>query len=153
MRTFFYTLLCCLLLSKGGLQAQNLIADPGFEVWDGTVGSPPETTAPLTHWYNANGTPDHHHVDNPPGNNLTSLEPCATGQGFTNCGFPYDGGGVLGCWKGNGLDGTREWAGTILTEPMVPGACYQISFWIQNKEDKPTALYETNQWGLFCPDL
>lgn len=129
--------------------SQNLIPDPGFELWDGTVGSPPNTMAPLDHWYNANGTPDHHHQQNPPGSNLTSLEPCPAGNGQTQCGFPYQGEGVLGCWKGNGDDGTREWAGTQLTEPMVAGDCYKVSFWVQSKEDNPNFFMATNQWGLF----
>ena len=38
--------------------AQNLIPDPGFEDWDGTIGENPNTLGGLTHWYNANGTPE-----------------------------------------------------------------------------------------------
>ncbi len=131
------------------VQGQNLIPDPGFEIWDGTVGNPPNTMAPLTFWYNANGTPDHHHVDNAAGSNLTSLLPCPTGNGNTECGMPHSGKGVLGCWKGNGTDGTKEWAGTQLLEPLVPGACYKVSYWVQNKEDNPNFLMLTNQWGIF----
>ncbi len=130
-------------------QAQNLIADPGFEDWDGTVGNPPNTMAPLTYWYNANGTPDHHHEDNPAGSNLTSLLPCPTGNGNTECGVPHSGKGVLGCWKGNGPDGSKEWAGTELLQPMIPGACYKVSYWVQNKEDNPNFIMLTNQWGIF----
>lgn len=131
------------------LHGQSLIADPGFEVWDGAVGTSPNTLQPLTHWYNANGTPDHHHQLNPPGSNLTSLEPCPTGQGQTQCGTPFAGQGVLGCWKGNGVDGTREWAGTKLLQPMVAGGCYRIAYEVQNKEDHPNFYMATNQWGLF----
>lgn len=129
--------------------AQNLIPDSGFELWDGSVGNPPNTMAPLTHWYNANGTPDHHHQLNPSGNNLTSLDPCPTGSGDTWCGYPYQGQAVLGCYKGNGPDGVKEWAGTQMTEPMIPGDCYKVSFWIQSKYDDPAFLMETNQWGIF----
>ena len=129
--------------------AQNLVPDPGFEIWNGMAGTVPATLAPLTFWYNANGTADHHHQQNPPGSNLTSLQPCPTGQGSTDCGFPYEGQGVLGCWKGNGIDGTREWGGIKLTEPMVAGGCYKVSFRVQNKKDNPNFLMETNQWGIF----
>lgn len=129
--------------------AQNLIADPGFEDWDGMVGNVPNTLSPLTFWYNANGTPDHHHQDNPAGSNLTSLLPCPTGNGNTECGTPHSGKGVLGCWKGNGPDGTKEWAGTELLEPLVAGGCYRVSYWVQNKEDNPNFLMLTNQWGIF----
>jgi gliding motility-associated-like protein len=130
-------------------RSQNLVPDPGFEIWNGTTGSPPNTLSPLTHWYNANGTADHHHQQNPPGSNLTSLLPCPTGNGNTECGEPYEGMGVLGCWKANGSDGTREWGATRLTEPLVPGACYRVSFWVQNKEDHPDFFMATSQWGLF----
>lgn len=128
---------------------QNLIADPGFELWSGVFPSSPNTLSTLTYWYNSNGTSDYHHQMNPPGSNLTSLEDCPTGQGQTQCGVPYEGQGVLGCWKGNGDDGPREWAGIQLSESMVAGACYEISFWIQNKEDDPNDEYKSNQWGLF----
>ncbi|MCB9278246.1 MAG: gliding motility-associated C-terminal domain-containing protein [Lewinellaceae bacterium] len=137
------------LLSGGQAYSQNLIADPGIEIWDGTTGTSPHTLGSLQHWYEANGTPDYHNTDIMSGSNLTGLQPCPTGEGNTWCGYPHEGKGVLGCWKGNGPDGTREWAGTRLLSPMVPGDCYEISFWIQNKKDNPAALYETNQWGMF----
>lgn len=133
----------------GTVKAQNLIPDPGFEIWDGTIGPNPNTMGGLDFWFNVNGTTDHHHQLNPPGSNLTSLEDCPTGQGSTWCGVPYEGQGVLGAWKGNGPDGTREWAGVELSEPMVAGGCYEISFWIQNKRDKPDQPLVTNQWGMF----
>jgi gliding motility-associated-like protein len=130
--------------------AQNLIPDPGFEIWDGTIGPKSKYNGgALTHWYNANGTPDHHHELNPPGDNLTSLTDCPTGNGNTDCGEAYEGQGVLGCWKGNGPDGSREWAGIQLSEPMVAGVCYEISFWIQNKEDELDYQFVSNQWGMY----
>ncbi len=72
-----------LLLNHEIIHAQNLIIDSSFEEWNNTTGSPPNTMSPLTYWYNANGTPDHHHQQNPPGSNLTSLEPCPAGNGQT----------------------------------------------------------------------
>lgn len=142
----------CFLLSLNSfceIQAQNLIPDPGFEIWDGSIGQVPNTLGGLTYWYNANGTADHHHQQNPPGSNLTSLSPCPTGNGNTDCGFPYEGEAVLGCWKGNGADGTKEWGGIQLSEPMVPGGCYEVSFWIQNKKDNPDFFMSTSNWGIF----
>lgn len=151
------TVSCFLLLLLVGvynpLSAQNLIADPGFEIWDPSNNiSPPGTLNGLTHWYEANGTPDHHHVDIEFGSNLTLLNPCPQGEGDSTCGMPHEGGGVLGVYKGNGADGTKEWAGTQLLEPLVPGDCYEISFWINNKKDNPNNLFETNQWGVFFSD-
>lgn len=139
-----------LILGFAGFSyGQNLIADPGFEIWDGSTGSPPNTLQALSNWYEANGTADHHHQDIVGGSNLTALEDCPLGEGNTWCGFPQEGSGVLGCWKGNGPDGTREWAGTQLSEPMVAGGCYEISFWIQNKKDKVDSEFVSNQWGVF----
>ncbi len=128
-------------------QAQNLVPNPGFEEWDGTNQS--GTMEHIDHWYAANGTTDYHHTSNDPSNNLTSLTPCPGGQGDTGCGYPYEGQAVLGAWKANGPDGSKEWSGVQLLEPMEAGACYEISFWIQNKKDNPVQLYETNQWGMF----
>lgn len=127
---------------------QNLIVDPGFEIWNGSVSVDPGLSS-LTHWYSVGGTPDHHHQLNPPGSNLTSLENCPTGQGNTECGVPLNGQAVVGIYKANGPDGGREWAGIELSEPMVAGGCYEISFWIQNKKDEPGNEYVSNQWGVF----
>ncbi len=134
--------------SSQSLVAQNLVPNPSFENWDGTSGSGGNTLDGLDDWYQANGTADHHHTDFS-GNNLIGLSPCPLGQGNTECGMPVTGEAVLGCWKGNGIDGTREWAGVQLTQTMQIGSCYRVSFWIQNKEDDPNQLYETNQWGIF----
>ena len=137
----------------GTTVGQNLIPDPGFENWDGTPGWAPGPLSCLAEWYEASGTADYHHQDPMfSGSNLTGLEDCPLGQGNTNCGFPYQGQAVLGCWKGNGPDGNREWAGIQLTEPMVAGGCYKVSFWIQNKKDDPDRLLVTNQWGMFFND-
>jgi gliding motility-associated-like protein len=145
-KTFLLVILVFVVIDTAN--AQNLISDPGFEDWDNTISPNPSTLGSLTHWYNTNGTADHHHQLNPPGVNLTSLEDCPTGEGNLQCGMPYEGQAVLGCYKGNGVDGVREWAGVQLSEPMVAGGCYEISFWIQNKTDRPGNEYVTNQWGL-----
>lgn len=151
MKHPFWTIsMLFILLSSNSplLFAQNLIPNPSFENWDGTSGQGGNTLDGLDNWYNANGTADHHHTSIS-GTNLTSLEPCPLGQGNEWCGAPVEGEAVLGCWKGNGLDGTREWAGIQLTSAMTTGNCYKVSFWVQNKEDNPNSLYETNQWGIF----
>lgn len=131
------------------LLGQNLIPDPGFEDWDGTIGINPNTLGGLNFWYNANGTPDHHHQDNAPGSNLTSLEDCPLFLGQTQCGKPYMGKAVLGLYKGNGIIGTKEWAGIELTEPLQTGRCYRVSYWLQNKKDNPNFFMATSQWGMF----
>lgn len=131
------------------LPAQNLIPDTGFEDWDGTIGANPNTLGGLNLWYEVNGTPDHHHELNPPGNNLTSLEDCPLGNGQNQCGVPFEGEAVLGIYKANGDDGSREWAGIEMVPPMQEGECHYISFWIQNKKDNPNFIMETNQWGVF----
>jgi hypothetical protein len=130
--------------------SQNLVPDPGFEDWNGTIGQNPNTLGGLNLWYEVNGTPDHHHINNPPGSNLTSLDTtCATGAGQNQCGFPCEGLATLGAYKGNGIDGTKEWSAIALSEAMEMGTTYDISMWIQNKKDNPNFIMETNQWGMF----
>ena len=133
---------------SSGVNAQNLLPDPGFELWDGTTGWSGNSLAGLDHWNSSNGSPDHHHQDNDPGNTLTALVDCPLGNGDLQCGIPVEGKGVLGCWKGNGDTGTREWGVTKMTEQLTPGACYRVSFWIQNKKDNPNFEMVTNQWGV-----
>jgi gliding motility-associated-like protein len=138
------------LLTLGfDLTAQNLIPDPGFEDWDGTIGANPATLDGLDFWEAVNGTPDHHHQLNPIGSNLTSLEPCPLGNGQNQCGYPLEGQAVLGCYKGNGIDGSKEWAAIEFATPLQTGICHYVSFWIQNKKDNPNFIMETNQWGMF----
>ena len=114
MRTRIFAFLILLFwLPLTQLNSQNLIADPGFENWTGNLPWNPSSLSELPDWYEANGTSDYHNQD--PllqGSNLTGLEDCPLGQGNEWCGLPYEGEGVLGCWKGNGPDGSREWAGT-----------------------------------------
>lgn len=146
------TLVICLILliTPTLAQSQNMVPNPGFELWDiDHVVSPPATLDGLDFWYNANGTADHHHVDIVGGSNLTALEPCPTGEGNTWCGEPYEGGGVMGFAKN--LEGIpyREWGGVQLLQSMEPGICYRVSFWIQNKKDAPDDLHESNHWGIF----
>ena len=133
----------------GAVAAQNLVPDPGFENWNGTIGANPNTLGGLLLWDEVNGTPDHHHQLNPPGNNLTSLQPCPLGAGQNDCGTPYMGQAVLGAYKANGSTGTKEWAGIALSSPMVPGQPYKVGYWIQNKKDNPNFIMETNQWGMY----
>ncbi len=132
----------------GSATGQNIVTDPGFEGWTGSNGGG-NTLDGMTDWYNANGTADLHHTSRNPGSNLTGLNPCPLGDGRTDCGFPIAGEGVMGCYKGNGEDGSKEWAGIRLLEPTVPGDCYEVSFWVQNKKDRPGSEYVTNQWGVF----
>ncbi|TXF91175.1 T9SS type B sorting domain-containing protein [Neolewinella aurantiaca] len=140
--------LSLLLYLAGTAAGQNIIADPGFEGWTGSNNGG-NTLDGMTDWYNANGTADLHHTSRNPGTNLSGLNPCPLGNGRTDCGFPVAGSGVMGAYKANGADGSKEWAGAQLTEPMVPGDCYEISFWVQNKRDDPARELVTNQWGVF----
>lgn len=129
--------------------AQNLLPDGGFEDWNGTVPTGTEQSLePLTHWYNVMGSPDHRHENNT-GVNLTQLNDCPQGNGDSACGQPVAGQAVLGCYKANGADGNREWAGTALTAPMLAGNCYEVSFYVQNKRDNPDFPMLIDQWGLY----
>lgn len=141
---FLFLILSCYSLVFG----QNIVADPSFEGWTGSNNGG-NTLDGMTDWYNANGTSDLHHTSRNPGTNLTGLNPCPLGNGDSSCGTAVSGEGVMGCYKGNGEDGSKEWAGVRLLEATVPGDCYEISFWVQNKKDRPGSEYVTNQWGVF----
>ena len=58
-RFLFGIVLSLFALSTG--HSQNLVPDPGFEDWNGTIGANPNTLGGLNLWYEVNGTPDHHH--------------------------------------------------------------------------------------------
>lgn len=134
MNRFKFVLIISVSLYGFGSYAQNLVPDPGFENWNNTAGG---WLGPLFDYWEANGTPDHHHEANPIGNNLTSADPnCTlTGSNFSGCGSVYAGQGCLGFWMGGGGTGTREWAATSLTSPTVAGECYRVSFWVQSKKN------------------
>jgi gliding motility-associated-like protein len=128
--------------------SQNLVTDPGFEASDLTASTSFDYLGELYDWWTANGSPDYHHqLHN--GSNLENLNDCPLGNGQLDCGIPYEGQAVLGCYKANGVDGSREWAATELSEPLVDGTCYIVSFWIQNKKDNPNFIAETSNWGVF----
>lgn len=134
--------------------AQNLVLDPGFENWTGTPGAvlpSANMLLPLNPgWYEANGSADCVHLNNATGVTPGWLNPgCPLGNGQIQCGTPHNGSGVLGCYKGNGAAGTKEWAATALASPMVPGQTYRVGYWIQNKYDRQQFIMETNQWGMF----
>jgi len=128
---------------------QNLVPDPGFEIYTDGNYSNTEYLGELDFWWTANATPDYHNTNHPPGSNLTSLEDCPLGNGQTQCGIPFEGEAVLGIYKANDVNGSKEWAGTQLSEPMVDGECYIVSFWIQNKKDNPNFLMESSNWGIY----
>jgi len=138
----FFNISAVLLLS-----AQNLVPDPGFENWNGTAGF---FMAPLYDWETAANTPDHHHMLNPPGNNLTSADPSIplTNSGNTGAGAVYAGQGCLGAYKAN-MAGNSEWASTLLTSPLQKDSCYKISFYVQNKKDQVAFPMATNNWGVY----
>ena len=113
--------------------AQNIIPDPSFEDWDDNASTLADYLGELYDWMSVNGSPDYHHQDHPPGSSVFSLEDCPLGTGSNVCGVPYEGSEVLGIYKANGVNGTKEWAGATLLEPMVVDQCYIVSFNIQKE--------------------
>lgn len=139
-------ILLSIILIGFSSKSQNLVPDPGFENWNGNAGF---FMAPLYDWETASGTPDHHHMSNPAGNNLTSATPgVLTNNGNTGIGTPYAGLGCLGTYKANN-NGTSEWASTLLTTPLQKDSCYKISFYIQNKKNQVAFPMVINNWGVY----
>lgn len=129
------------------VSSQNLVPDPGFENWNGTAGF---YMAPLFDWETAANTPDHHHMLNPNGSNLTSANPAIplANSGNSGAGAVYAGGGCLGSYKANG-NGNSEWASTQLISALEKDSCYKISFYIQNKKNQPAFPMSINNWGVY----
>ncbi len=127
--------------------SQNLVPDPGFENWNGASGN---YMAPLFDWETAANTPDHHHMSNPPGNNLTSADPTQplTNSGNSGYGAVYAGGGCLGAYKAN-QGGNSEWASTQLISALEKDSCYKISLYIQNKKNQVSFPMAINNWGVY----
>ena len=130
-----------------GLSAQNIVPDPSFEDWDPGASTAIDYLGELYNWYSCNGSPDYHHEDHDPGNILQALVDCPLGNGDVHCGVAYHGEATLGIYKGNGTNGTKEWACAEFIEPMVEDECYVVSFQIQNKKDNPNFIAETSNWG------
>lgn len=125
--------------------------DAGFEDWNPDASDTLDAMYlyQLNSWWTNNGSPDFHHQEHPTGFNLTSLEDCPLGNGAQECGVPLNGQGVLGLYKANGENGSKEWATTKLSEPIQEGMIYKVSFWIQNKYDNLDYYSNTSNWGVF----
>jgi hypothetical protein len=142
-----------LLLLSVGIRSQNIVNNPGLE----TYSSLPNYANQLVRasgWSNCNGnynsqgtwgSPDYLNLL---GTGLAQL-PC----GYLTCSLPHSGNGVAAFITYNGfLADCREYIRTFLTTTMVPGAQYQVSFWITNGSS-PQAKYVTNNIGiLFSKD-
>jgi hypothetical protein len=121
------------LMANLGLFAQNLVNNPGMEAYSGCPTGPCQWNR-ATGWYNPNGTtgcsaagsPDYYHTC---GSGVSHLP----NSGIFNLN-PHSGNAVMGflTWSGSLGPNYREYVGTYLNSPMVPGQNYTVSFWICN---------------------
>ncbi|MFA7274964.1 MAG: T9SS type B sorting domain-containing protein [Crocinitomicaceae bacterium] len=141
-----YLLSLLILILGECIFSQNLLPDPGFEIWNGVSGG---SMNPLYNWNAAAGTPDHHHQSNPTWNSATCANSAIPLTNSTNigAGTVHAGLGCLGVAKY--VNGPVEWASTLLTSPLEKDSCYKVSFYIQNKKNliaNPSAI---NNWGVY----
>lgn len=106
--------------------AQNLIADPGFEIHNDTCSN---NWPGLTYWFNPNtATPDLRCT--PEGHCSQVLTPEYLEN--TQMPYPYDGHCMMGfywCYQEQSFQ-TRDYIATKLTEPLIAGVTYQLSFYL-----------------------
>jgi len=116
-----------LLLISLSTNAQNLIADPGFEIHNDTCSN---NWPGLTYWYNPNtATPDL--TCTPEGHCNQILTPEFIES--TQYPLPYDGDCMIGlycCDSELSSFQTREYIATKFVEPLIAGEEYQLSFYI-----------------------
>jgi len=117
-----------LLLMSLPTNAQNLIADPGFEIHDPEC----DSWLKLVHWYNPSlGTPDLRCT--PEGHCSQVLTP----EYLENAQmpYPYEGNCMMGmywCYIEQSFQ-TREYIATKLNEPLIAGMEYQLSFYLSRR--------------------
>ena len=117
------SLLLAALVAPIGLDAQNLVPNPGFEETDTCMADEFGVLGPH-HWYRTNGTPDH----------LQSCLPYGDFQSLPMNHFtyqePYEGASCAGMYTyhQNGPTQYREWIMAPLLEPLVVGQTYYCRF-------------------------
>ncbi|MFK7786207.1 MAG: hypothetical protein AB8B56_13895, partial [Crocinitomicaceae bacterium] len=129
-------LLLLLALFLGGLysHAQNIASNPSFESYSSLpTGYCQANNCNI--WNNVNGTagcgghgsPDYYHTNAPSGPMLPN-----TSAGTVVS--PYDGNAVMGflTWSGSLSSNYREYVGAPLTQAMVAGQTYTVSFQLTN---------------------
>jgi gliding motility-associated-like protein len=123
-----------ILVFNSAIFAQNLVPNGSFEVHD---------TLPYSYaqwdfcqsWSNVNentvsnqaATPDYYHINGSGGYQL----PFST-RGTV---YPHHGNAVMGILGLHPLDNWREYVSAKLTEPLLVGTDYQVSYWITNGEE------------------
>ena len=100
-------------------QAQNLIANPGFEVYDSC---PHQFFFAPTYWQMIEGTPDYFNACDPGG--YYSVPHNYFGDRYAHSGCGYEG---IGCYDSNGSN-IREFLQGKLDSTLVVGVKYFISF-------------------------
>jgi len=126
-----------LLFLSLGSSAQNIIADSGFEIIDPDQCD--ENNFPLMHWFNPNlATPDLQYMieDGNCGTYLSEeylgiTEMLPPANGLASC-------GLYCCFQPESVNQSREYASTQLTEELLPGETYKITFQIHRR----------SQWDL-----
>jgi len=128
MNLFKSLLFLFLMLMNFSTSAQNLIADPGFEIHDPEC----DSWLKLVHWYNPSlGTPDLRCT--PEGYCSQVLTPEYLEN--TLMPYPYEGNCMMGmywCYHEQSFQ-TREYVATKLTETLVTGVEYQLSFYLSRR--------------------
>ncbi len=140
-KTFLFFLI---LLTISGLQAQNLVPNPNFELYNPCPNNVGQLDV-LDNWYNPTAeTPDYFNA-------------CYSGGPSTNVGVPgnifgainaLSGNGYAGFYAHTGYNGPKEYIQNVLTEPLVAGECYEVEMFIAAAYS-PLSNFGINHVGIY----
>jgi gliding motility-associated-like protein len=147
-------ILLFLLFTFHNAVSQNLVPNPGFELYSGAINGAGDFTGkpapPVTSWMTLCGTPDWHDtLNNPMGDILGALSP---GNSDCDQGTPHSGSAVLGLVASfSDTAVIAERVKVQLSSPMMPGTLYKVSFWIRSASNSgyPYGYCQCNNWGIY----
>ncbi len=138
-RNLFPTLFTCLITSMSSF-AQNLVPNPSFEQVNcptGYTGFPAQVETFMHNWYSATcASPDP--MTNCSSNANTSVPDVWFGNQTARTGTNYMGLGFYGSWY--------EYIGVKLTQPLISGEVYQVSFYVSMAEQ---VRYAADALGIY----
>lgn len=138
-QNLFPTIFTCLVTSMSSF-AQNLVPNPSFENVNcptGYTGFPAQVEAFMHDWYSATcASPDP--MTNCSSNANTSVPDVWFGHQEARTGTNYMGLGFYGSWY--------EYIGVRLTQPLVSGEVYHVSFYVSMAEQ---VRYAADKLGIY----
>lgn len=145
-------LLICSLFSVSTLPAQNLIKDPGFEVFKGKCPrgvSHYVSDNILKYWYSPNmASSDFFNTCISKNDKISQVPPILLSPKV----YPFEGNGFAGFFLYHSQKSYREYLATELKEPLVAGQTYRIRFYCSISDQWITGLTSYGGIGIALAD-